>query len=84
MNEAAPHPDRSETTLPGAQPTPEAVESRAHLLPEEAAAGSDDPERQAEAILEESAERVLRGASMDAAQVERRASADTVPPADED
>ncbi|MCO1599116.1 hypothetical protein M8C17_28570 [Micromonospora sp. RHAY321] len=30
------------------------VESRAHLLPEEAAVGSDDPEAQAEAILTDS------------------------------
>lgn len=30
------------------------IESRGHLLPEEAAAGSDDPERQAEVILEDS------------------------------
>ena len=33
------------------------VESRAELLPEEQAAGSDDPKSQAEAILEESDER---------------------------
>ncbi|WP_249412191.1 hypothetical protein [Micromonospora endophytica] len=32
----------------------ERVESRAHLLPEEAAAGSDDPQAQADAILAES------------------------------
>ena len=30
------------------------IAERAHLLPEEVAAGSDDPERQAEVILEES------------------------------
>ena len=30
------------------------IAERAHLLPEEIAAGSDDPERQAEVILEES------------------------------
>ena len=30
------------------------IAERAHLLPEEIAAGSEDPERQAEAILEES------------------------------
>ena len=35
----------------------ERVESRAHLLPEEAAVGSDDPQAQAEAILAESLER---------------------------
>ncbi|MCC6495750.1 MAG: hypothetical protein IT193_05775 [Propionibacteriaceae bacterium] len=40
-------------------PDEEAVEARAHLLPEEVAAGSDDPEAQAEAILEESKERTL-------------------------
>lgn len=33
------------------------VERRAELLPEEEVAGSDDPHAQAEAILEESAER---------------------------
>lgn len=39
------------------EPTPEQVEARARLLPEERAAGSDDPRGQAEAILEESLER---------------------------
>jgi len=39
------------------QPDEEHVESRADLLPEEKRAGSDDPHEQAEAILEESAER---------------------------
>jgi len=34
------------------------IESRAELLPEERAAGSDDPEEQAEAILQDSDERV--------------------------
>jgi hypothetical protein len=33
------------------------VQSRAHLLPEEAAVGSDDPEAQAEEILRESEDR---------------------------
>jgi hypothetical protein len=33
------------------------IDSRAELLPEEAHAGSDDPQGQAEAILEESDER---------------------------
>lgn len=40
-------------------PDEEAVEHRAHLLPEEVAAGSDDPEAQAEAILEDSEERTI-------------------------
>ncbi len=34
------------------------VETRSDLLPEELAVGSDDPQAQAEAILEESEERV--------------------------
>jgi hypothetical protein len=60
----------------------EAIEQRANLLPEEAAAGSDDPRRQAEVILEESAARILNGGKRYEA-VERRTSADTVePPAD--
>jgi hypothetical protein len=63
------------------EPSAESVESRANLLPEEAAAGSDDPKRQAEVILEESTERVLGGGDRDAA-VERRTSADTVEPPD--
>jgi hypothetical protein len=33
------------------------IESRANLLPEERAAGSDDPDEQAAAILEDSLER---------------------------
>jgi hypothetical protein len=35
----------------------ERIETRADLLPEELAAGSDDPEKQAEAILAESDDR---------------------------
>jgi hypothetical protein len=35
----------------------ERIAERAHLLPEEIAAGSDDPQAQAEAILAESDER---------------------------
>jgi hypothetical protein len=34
------------------------IEERAHLLPEEQSVGSDDPDAQAEAILEESDQRV--------------------------
>jgi hypothetical protein len=36
------------------------ISERATLLPEEAAAGSDDPQAQAEAILEDSDERTER------------------------
>jgi hypothetical protein len=39
------------------QPGPARVSRRAHLNPEETAAGSDDPHRQAEIILEDSDER---------------------------
>ena len=49
------------TSAPDSAPDAEAeerhVESRAELLPEERAAGSDDPQAQAEAILAESLER---------------------------
>lgn len=38
-------------------PDDERVTGRQHLLPEEAAAGSDDPAAQAETILEDSDER---------------------------
>lgn len=57
----------------------ERVESRAeHLLPEERAAGSDDPQAQADAILAESD---LRTADQNAAPdtvLERRTSDETV------
>jgi len=36
------------------------IEHRAHLLPEEEAVGSDDPEAQAEAILADSDDRTER------------------------
>lgn len=39
------------------EPDEDHVHSRAHLLPEELAAGSDDPDEQARVILEESEER---------------------------
>ncbi|MEV1145020.1 hypothetical protein [Micromonospora sp. NPDC049799] len=56
----------------------ERVESRAHLLPEEAAVGSDDAETQAEAILAESD---IREADQNVAPdtvLERRTSDQTV------
>ena len=40
-------------------PDQDSVDGRANLLPEELAVGSADPQRQAELILEESAERTL-------------------------
>ena len=52
------------------------IEARAEeLLPEEVVAGSDDPEAQAEAILEESEARTLHPVAE-----EQRTSADTVDP----
>lgn len=56
------------------------VEARSDLLPEERVAGSDDPEGQAEVILQDSE---LRQADRDAAPdavVEHRRSEDTVDP----
>lgn len=52
-------------------PDPDRVEERAHLLPEELAVGSDDPQSQAEAILEESDERTQdpEGTRDDSSQV---------------
>jgi hypothetical protein len=68
------------------EPSPEAlanvtednVETRARLLPEEqSAGGSDDPEKQAEAILAESEERTVH-TDPDDAQGGHRQSDDTV------
>ena len=57
--------------------TDENIETRAHLLPEEqAAGGSEDPEAQAEAILAESEERTIHP-DADDAQGGHRQSADT-------
>ncbi|TDC25844.1 hypothetical protein E1211_30625 [Micromonospora sp. 15K316] len=57
------------------------VESRAHLLPEEKAAGSDDPEAQAEAILTESDAREDRNVAPDTV-LEHRTSDQTVTPSE--
>jgi hypothetical protein len=57
--------------------TPENVETRAQLLPEEqSVGGSDDPERQAEVILAESEERTVHP-DPDDAQGAHRQSSDT-------
>ena len=57
-------------------PTPddERVVSRSELLPEEKAAGSDDPEAQAEAILAESDERSLDRDASPGTHLEHRTS----------
>ncbi|WP_320067649.1 hypothetical protein [Micromonospora sp. RTGN7] len=54
------------------------IESRAHLLPEEAAAGSDDPQAQAEAILAESDMREGDQRAAPDAVLEQRTSDETV------
>ncbi|MGS2616944.1 hypothetical protein ACVCAH_20835 [Micromonospora sp. LZ34] len=60
----------------------ERVESRAHLLPEEAAVGSDDPVAQADAVLDESDIREEdRNAAPDTF-LERRTSDQTVTPSE--
>ncbi|MEV0153331.1 hypothetical protein AB0H57_06245 [Micromonospora sp. NPDC050686] len=56
------------------------VESRAHLLPEEAAVGSDDPEAQADAILTESDIRESNRNAAPDTVLEHRTSDQTVPP----
>lgn len=60
------------------EPTgPDRVEQRAHLLPEEVAAGSDDPLAQAEAILDDSDRREHVPNAAPDTVLERRTSADT-------
>lgn len=59
----------------------ERVESRAELLPEEQRAGSDDPEAQAEAILEDSEERTMDRDASPGTHLEQRTSDDATPPA---
>lgn len=68
-------------TAPADRPVDdERVETRADLNPEEEVVGSDDPEAQARAILEDSeARQADRGAAPDAV-VEHRQSEDTVEP----
>jgi hypothetical protein len=57
------------------------VGARAELLPEERAAGSDDPEAQAAAILAESDERTdTRGAAAEDRVVEHRTSDEVTEP----
>ena len=51
---------------------------RSHLLPEERAAGSDDPQAQAEAVLTESEIRTEVPDAAPDTHLEHRSSADTV------
>jgi hypothetical protein len=64
-------------------PDDEQVAKRADLLPEEKQAGSDDPEAQAEAILEESEERTVSRDASPGTHLEHRTSEDATPPPDE-
>ena len=52
----------------------ERVQSRAQLLPEEAAVGSDDPQRQAEVLLEDSELRTEVPNAAPSTHLERRTS----------
>lgn len=55
--------------------------SRAHLLPEEEAVGSDDPAAQADLILEESEARTAAGRTPpDSDEFEQRTSDEATPP----
>ena len=63
------------------EPDTKRVQGRADsLLPEEQVAGSDDPETQAETILEESDARTADRVAPPGKPVERRRSEDTVEP----
>jgi hypothetical protein len=55
-------------------------ERAAHLLPEERVAGSDDPETQAEQILNDSDAREAFDESMPDLRIDHRQSTDTVEP----
>jgi hypothetical protein len=57
----------SPTPSDATAPDQDSVDERAHLLPEELAAGSADPQKQAEAILQESAERTEQPEDTEAA-----------------
>ena len=62
------------------QPDDRMVQARQDLLPEEEAAGSEDPEGQAQAVLEESEDRV-RYPSQTRAESTQTPGKDRVPPA---
>lgn len=60
----------------------ERVATRSELNAEEKAAGSDDPEAQAEAILEESEERLASRDAAPSTHLEHRTSEDATEPVD--
>ena len=61
-------------------PDDEHIAKRAELLPEEKETGSDDPEAQAEAILEDSEERTVSREASPGTHLEHRTSDDATPP----
>ena len=66
---------------PGRPPpteVPDQVHSRAELLPEEQAVGSDDPQAQAEIILEDSQLRTEVPGAAPATHLEHRRSEETI------
>lgn len=64
------------------EPVSDRVRERAaHLLPEERAAGSDDPEAQAEQVLNDSEARQAYDESTPDLRIDHRQSIDTVEPA---
>ena len=54
--------------------------TRAELLPEEGAAGSDDPKAQAQQILAESDERAVDRDAAPTTNIEQRSSDEATPP----
>lgn len=80
----AEHPRPSEAAYESDQiaaaepPTDEHVATRAELLPEEQAAGSDDPQAQAEAVLRDSQVRTEIPGAAPTTHLEHRRSEDTV------
>jgi hypothetical protein len=60
----------------------ERVSTRAELLAEEKAAGSDDPVAQAKAILDDSEERIASNDAAPGTHLEHRTSEDATPPPD--
>jgi hypothetical protein len=64
-------------------PDPRVERRAAALLPEEDAAGSDDPKRQAEVILEDSDARASDREAAPDSFVEHRTSDEATPPTDE-
>jgi hypothetical protein len=76
--EEEPVDDQLDEEAPTEAVTADAVATRAELLPEEQAAGSDDPEGQARVVLEDSLVRTERPDAAPTTFVEHRRSEDTL------